>query len=58
MTDPAGSQLLYDSAAARDKALKRVNSMWHLLTKEPGNEAVLAECVAWLGARCGGAKKK
>jgi acylglycerol lipase len=52
MTDPAGSQLLYDAAASRDKALKRVNGMWHLLTKEPGNDAVLAECVAWVAARC------
>ncbi len=36
-----------------DKQLQLVNSMWHVLTKEPGNEAVLAEAIEWILARAG-----
>lgn len=36
-----------------DKQLRLVNDMWHILTKEPGNEKLLAEIVAWVLARSG-----
>lgn len=51
MCDPDGSKALYLRAASADKTLRLVNSMWHMLVKEPGNEDVLAEIVEWLQAR-------
>ncbi|GBF91155.1 hypothetical protein Rsub_04824 [Raphidocelis subcapitata] len=51
MTDPEGSKLLHALAKVEDKTLRLVNSMWHVLTREPGNEALLAEAIAWMDAR-------
>ena len=31
-----------------DKTLRLVNSMWHVLVKETGNEAVCDETAAWV----------
>lgn len=36
-----------------DKTLRLVNTMWHALVKELGNEEVLQEVIAWLDARVG-----
>lgn len=34
-----------------DKTLRLLNGFWHILMKEPGNEALRDELVAWLHAR-------
>ncbi len=36
---------------SKDKQLKLVDNMWHILTKEPGNEVILECCINWLEAR-------
>lgn len=51
MTDPAGSKALYQRAKVADKTLRLVNSFWHVLTKESGNEALLSEALSWLNDR-------
>jgi len=51
MTDPDGSKALYALAKAKDKTLRLVNRFWHALNKEPGNEAVLSELLAWMDDR-------
>ena len=51
MTDPDGSKALVSLAKTEDKALRLVNSFWHVLTKETGNGALLSEALAWMDAR-------
>ncbi|KAI8465248.1 MAG: Alpha/Beta hydrolase protein [Monoraphidium minutum] len=51
MTDPDGSKLLLSRAAAPDKTLRLCNTFWHIISKEPGNEVVLKEALAWMDAR-------
>lgn len=51
LTDPDGSKLLYARAKSADKTLKLVNQMWHVLTREDGNEQVLADIMAWMDER-------
>jgi hypothetical protein len=34
-----------------DKTLRLLSDFWHVLTKEQGNERLLAECVEWMQAR-------
>jgi acylglycerol lipase len=51
MTDPDGSKALVAAAKADDKQLRLVNGFWHILTKEEGNGALLAEAIAWMEAR-------
>ena len=34
-----------------DKTLRLVNSMWHILVKEQGNEKVCSEIADWIEAR-------
>lgn len=55
MTDPHGSQQLVARAGSADKQLRQVNDMWHIITKEKGNEAVRDEVATWVAQRCGGA---
>jgi hypothetical protein len=35
----------------KDKTLRLVNTFWHILPKEPSNEAVLSEVLSWMNAR-------
>ncbi|WIA30766.1 hypothetical protein OEZ86_000826 [Tetradesmus obliquus] len=51
MTDPDGSKMLVQAAASTDKTLHLVDNMWHVLTKEPGNQQLLQQCIAWLTKR-------
>eukprot|EP00878_Enallax_costatus_P013172 GHUV01013769.1.p1 GENE.GHUV01013769.1~~GHUV01013769.1.p1 ORF type:complete len:163 (+),score=46.27 GHUV01013769.1:797-1285(+) len=51
MTDPDGSKLLVQQAKTADKTLHLVDNFWHVLTKEPGNEKLLADCIAWMDER-------
>lgn len=34
-----------------DKTLHLVDNFWHVLTKEPGNEKIRADCIAWMHKR-------
>jgi hypothetical protein len=36
-----------------DKTLRLLHDFWHVLTKEEGNEKLLAECIAWVAAHTG-----
>mmetsp|Transcript_36610 Transcript_36610/g.108055 ORF Transcript_36610/g.108055 Transcript_36610/m.108055 type:complete len:335 (-) Transcript_36610:197-1201(-) len=51
MCEVHGSQALFKRASSTDKTFEAVDSMWHILTKEPGNEDVLAKALAWFNAR-------
>lgn len=48
---PPNTHHLLASVQVEDKTLRLVNSFWHVLTKETGNEALLAEALAWMDAR-------
>ena len=48
MCDADGSKQLYAEAQSDDKTIRFVNSMWHVLVKEPGNEEVLQTLVQWI----------
>jgi esterase/lipase len=51
MTDPDGSRQLVGQASSTDKQLHIVTDMWHILTKEPGNDKILAQVIAWIQER-------
>jgi acylglycerol lipase len=53
LVPPAGSEMVYESAASPDKTIKRYDGLYHELVQEPEREAVLADMVEWLGARTG-----
>ena len=48
MCDPDASKLLYKTSQSKDKTLRLVNSMWHVLVKEPGNLQILEEIIEWI----------
>lgn len=57
VTDPSVSELLYKSAASKDKTLKLYPGMWHALTsgESPENiHAVFKDIIAWLNLRTEG----
>ena len=33
-------------------SLSLISQMWHVLVKEPGNEGILQDIMAWLDERC------
>ena len=39
------------AAQSKDKAFKLIPGRWHVLLKEPGNEDILKEVIAWLKER-------
>lgn len=39
---------MFLSLQTEDKTLKLVDNFWHVLTKEPGNEELLADCMTWI----------
>ena len=51
-----GSELLIQLSPSSDKELRRVDHMWHILTKEPGNEALRDQVAEWVAQQCGGGK--
>jgi len=51
MTDPQGSQFLYDSVASADKELKIYQGLYHEIFNEPEAETVYANVVEWLTSR-------
>ncbi len=50
-TKPAGSQLFYDTAGAKDKTLRLYDGHAHDLLNDIGKEKVLANIVEWIDAR-------
>jgi len=50
LSDPKGSELLYQGASSADKTLKVYEGYYHEIFNEPGREQVLADVEAWLKA--------
>jgi acylglycerol lipase len=48
LSDPKGSQMLYQKASSPDKILKLYEGYHHELFNEPGHEQVLADVESWL----------
>jgi len=48
-----GSQFFFDTAGSADKTLKLYEGHYHDLLADLGKEAVLADILAWIGARAG-----
>mmetsp|Transcript_36433 Transcript_36433/g.86536 ORF Transcript_36433/g.86536 Transcript_36433/m.86536 type:complete len:322 (-) Transcript_36433:283-1248(-) len=51
MTDPDGSRALYEKSKATSKTMTSVDSMWHFLTHEDGNEDVQKSITSWMESR-------
>ncbi|MFH1003159.1 MAG: alpha/beta hydrolase [Chloroflexota bacterium] len=51
LSDPAGSQLLYDRAGSPDKTLRVYPGFYHEIFNEPGRERVLTDMATWLSER-------
>lgn len=51
MCDPDGSKRLFLTAKSKDKQLRLVNDMWHVIVKEQDNERVLKHVIAWMAER-------
>ena len=50
-TVPAGSQVFYDTAGAKDKTLKLYEGHFHDLLNDTGKEGVLADMMSWIEKR-------
>jgi acylglycerol lipase len=48
LSDPRGSQMLYQKASSTDKTLKVYEGYYHEIFNEPGRDQVLADIEAWL----------
>ena len=53
LAPPAGSVMLGERIGAADKAVTAYEGLLHEILNEPERDAVLADIVAWLGARVG-----
>lgn len=51
VTNPKGSQLLYDLAASDDKAIKIFEGWYHELMREPEKHLFFEELTSWLSGR-------
>lgn len=51
LTNPAGSQLLFDQSRSRDKRIKIYPGWFHDLLHEPGRQEVVNDIVQWLAIR-------
>ena len=51
LSDPRGSEILYDRVSSRDKTLKLYEGFYHEIFNEPGREQVFADMEAWLVVR-------
>ncbi len=51
LSDPEGSQMLYERVSSRDKTLKLYEGFYHEIFNEPGREQVFADMEAWLVVR-------
>jgi len=51
LSDPEGSQMLYERLSSKDKTLKLYDGFYHEIFNEPGREQVFADMEAWLVVR-------
>ena len=51
LSNPRGSEMLYDRVSSRDKTLKLYDGFYHEIFNESGREQVFADMEAWLVAR-------
>ena len=51
LSDPRGSEILYDRVSSGDKTLKLYEGFYHEIFNEPGREQVFADMEAWLVVR-------
>jgi len=48
LSDPEGSQMMYDRVSSKDKTLKLYDGFYHEIFNEPGRERVFADMEGWL----------
>jgi alpha-beta hydrolase superfamily lysophospholipase len=48
LSDPRGSQLLFERVGSKDKTLKLYDNCYHEICNEPEHDQVLADMEAWL----------
>jgi alpha-beta hydrolase superfamily lysophospholipase len=53
LVPPAASELVYDTAASKDKTIKRYDGLYHEILNEPEREQVAADLLAWLDSHAG-----
>jgi len=51
LSDPEGSQMLYERLSSKDKTLKLYEGFYHEIFNEPGRKQVFADMEAWLAVR-------
>jgi len=51
LSNPEGSQMLYDLVGSHDKTLKKYEGFYHEIFNEPGHLRVMADLEAWLATR-------
>jgi alpha-beta hydrolase superfamily lysophospholipase len=51
LVNPAGSKLLYEQAASKDKTLKVYEGLYHEILNEPEKDQVMADILAWMNER-------
>jgi len=51
LSNPEGSQMLYDLVGSRDKTLKKYEGFYHEIFNEPEHLQVMADLEAWLATR-------
>ena len=51
LSDPRGSEILYDRVSSGDKTLKLYDGFYHEIFNEPGREQVFEDMEAWLVVR-------
>ena len=51
LSDPAGSDMLYDTLGSPDKTYRRYQGFYHEILNEPGREEVLSDIENWLRVR-------
>lgn len=52
VTNPRGSERLFELAGSEDKQLKLYDGLYHEILNEPEQERVLEDIVGWLDGRC------
>ena len=51
ISDPVGSQRIYDSVGSTHRNLKLYPGLWHQIFNEPERDIVLADLAGWIGAQ-------
>ena len=53
MTDPGGSQELYDAVSSKDKTIKLYNGFYHEIHNDPEKQQVLDDIINWINGHLG-----